>query len=911
MRLIRALCLSIAFYSLFSSVRGQSIHTIAGKGLKRVIDSSVYDKWASVVEGEISNDGKFACYIIENAPGGYRTGVVRSLLNSWRFVIPYISGAITIASNSRIAVWKNSNDSLGIAELGTPRVIYYPDVSSFQMKGDYLFFRPKGIDNKLVLRHIKTGKLSSYVGVTFYHISDNGKVIILLQVGADGKEQVLNIANEGNSEVYSIWRGGIIDNITMDSEGRQLAFIVKNEKSRCQEVCLYDISSHSLRSLVCDSSIGIENGMSVSGILKFSENRQRLYITLGEGIPQIPQRSNAVQVDVWSYNDLQLQSQQLTNPLFRNYTAVIDVNKEKIVQLEYPDEWLILPNPNYGSDEFVLIGKQQSNGLTGEIKWNASCRVHWYLVSTNNASRKSLSFISDSKFIELSPCQRYIIYFNKELDDYFSYEIATGEIRNLTQNIKEVWTNDKSNEYYRNRSIGGWVKNDAAILIYGRNDIWQIDPSGKVPPLNLTNAYGREHNLIFTLAMDPYNQRCLSPDEMLFISAFNRETKDGGFYKKKLGSIGNPDSLIMGPYVYDITENRSIQSLYGFRPVKALNAEKYIVKRMSATDAPNYFVTTDFKKFKAISDLQPQKYYNWYTSELHSWRSFDGMRLKGILYKPENFDSSKKYPVIIHYYEKRSDALNAYLSPEALAGECNISIPYYVSNGYLVFCPDIHYIVGDPMEGTYASIVSAALYLMKLSFVNPKKMAIQGGSWGGIQTNYLVTRTGLFAAACSASGMADWVSGYGSLQGHGASLQGMYEVGQFRMGGTLWELKDKYIKNSPVFSVDKISTPILLMHTQNDDICPFSNIVEFFTALRRLHKRSWMLVYPGNHGISGSEAKDYSIRMKQFFDHYLMDSLPPIWMTRGIPAGKKGVITGLELDDSIRMPLPMLTTNGQ
>lgn len=349
-----------------------------------------------------------------------------------------------------------------------------------------------------------------------------------------------------------------------------------------------------------------------------------------------------------------------------------------------------------------------------------------------------------------------------------------------------------------------------------------------------------------------------------------------------------------------------------FTPLKARDAEVYLVRRMRATEAPNYFTTTDFKTFTRLSDLHPERGYTWYRAELHSLPMLDGRPTQGVLYKPENFDSTQRYPVIVQIYERKSDGLHAYFTPEALSGAgCTINIPSYVSRGYLVFTPDIHYTLGEPGPSAVNAVVAAADYLARLPGVDAKKLGLQGCSWGGYETNYLVTHTDRFAAAVAASSVSDFISGYGSVGGMGNSLQGLYETGQFRMGVTLWQRPDLYIKNSPVFRADQVSTPLLLMQTTTDGITLFSQAVEFFTALRRLGKRAWLLQYDeGDHGLWGKSADDFSLRMAQFFDHYLKGAPPPKWMTRGIPAKLRGVDDGLALDEEISTPGPGLVADG-
>jgi dipeptidyl aminopeptidase/acylaminoacyl peptidase len=275
-----------------------------------------------------------------------------------------------------------------------------------------------------------------------------------------------------------------------------------------------------------------------------------------------------------------------------------------------------------------------------------------------------------------------------------------------------------------------------------------------------------------------------------------------------------------------------------------------------------------------------------------------------VLFKPENFDSTKQYPIIIYYYELKSDGLNAYLKPEPLSGGCNINIPSYVSRGYVVLTPDIHYTIGEPGESALNAVVSAADYLATLPWVDGRRMGIEGCSMGGFETNYIVTHTSRFAAAVSASGLSDLISGFGSLADDGSSWEGAFELGQPRLGASLWESPERYIKNSPIFGADKLTTPLLMMHTKQDaSPAAFLHAVEFFTGLRRLGKKVWMLQYDdGNHAVWGRSADDFSIRMVQFFDHYLRGAPPPAWMTRGVPAKLKGVDTGLELDTSGKEP---------
>jgi dipeptidyl aminopeptidase/acylaminoacyl peptidase len=267
---------------------------------------------------------------------------------------------------------------------------------------------------------------------------------------------------------------------------------------------------------------------------------------------------------------------------------------------------------------------------------------------------------------------------------------------------------------------------------------------------------------------------------------------------------------------------------------------------------------------------------------------------QGVLYKPEDFDPNRKYPVILHYYSRKSQEANTFHAPGRENG--HLDIAWFVSRGYLVFTPDIHYKIGELGQSAVNSVVGAAKHLSQFSWVDAKKMGLQGHSLGGYETNYIITQTNLFAAACSSSGLSDIISNYlGFLGLH--TNHDWYENRICRIGATLWEKPDLYIKNSPVFQLDKVTTPLLTVANKNDLNVSFDQGVALFTALRRLGKKVWMLQYDeGDHGVDGKSRIDYTLRMTQFFDHYLKGAPAPRWMTRGIPAKLKGIDNGLTLD---------------
>jgi len=284
----------------------------------------------------------------------------------------------------------------------------------------------------------------------------------------------------------------------------------------------------------------------------------------------------------------------------------------------------------------------------------------------------------------------------------------------------------------------------------------------------------------------------------------------------------------------------------------------------------------------------------WGTAELVKWKGPNNEDMRGILYKPENFNPENKYPMIVYFYEKYTDRINYYY-PVAPSRSV-INFPLYNSNGYVIFLPDISYDIGYPGESALKYVMSGTAYVISLGFIDENNVGLQGQSWGGYQVAYIVTQTNFYKCAMAGAPVANMTSAYGGIRLESGIVRShQYEDTQSRIGVTLWDSLSLYIKNSPLFLADKISTPLLLMANDADGAVPWQQGIEFFNALRRLDKKVWMLTYNDDqHNLTKWPNRvDLSIRMKQFFDHYLKGEPMPKWMSEGIPAINKEIDKGL------------------
>lgn len=848
---------------------------------KKIIDYANSDIWESVDQSpNISNDGKYVAYYIN---GKRPRMIIQSKTGDWRTEV-FGAYESVITENSKFVIMKLDDESLCILTLGTSKKECLTNISSFKVcthgNGEWIGYTLNVKDQQLVLYNLNTENRRIYNSIYDYHFSDDG-YSLLLQVGHIGDNSTMHslvLVNLLDGNEKEIWKGTKADGITFGKNGNQLAFIDKdNIKDESYRLWYYNESFDSAVLYVDNQTKGMENDVILNGGQpRFNTDGNKIFFSVMQTYPFKDKNVRGLkEMNIWKHTDDVIPSSNIQEPEHPIYEAVINVDYDnlRVIQLTKKNEYKKGIRVKKARENFIVVGNHTGNML--ERNWRQTAREKLYLVSTEDGSRVLLKDNSFLDATQISPSEKYVIYYDCEKKNFYSYNIKTKNLLNITENIPVALYDDEWDrpEFPRSIGIAAWLPNDTALLIYDRYDIWQVDPRGIDKPINITNGFGREHNIVFRLTyVKDVNKDMPTVEfgEELLLMAFNRVNKYNGFYSVKLGVSNSQKKLTMGPYIYHLPYiQSSLLNLSSF-PVKARNTDLYIVKRMSSTEAPNLYFTKDFIKYMPLTNICPQSEFNWLTTELVKWKMLDGKYAEGILYKPENFDSTKKYPIIFYFYEKLSDGINEFKYPELSPGTLNI--PAYVSNGYMVFVPNIYYKVGEPGESVINSVVSAAKHFSSKHWIDSTKMGIQGHSFGGYEVNYLVTHTSIFAAAVSASGTSDLVSTYGFDKFN-------CEQGCFRLNATLWERPDLYIKNSPLFSAPMLSTPLLLEIGQMDKSVPCEQGMEFFTALRRLGKNVLMLQYiDQGHGLSDSASLDYTIRMAQFFNYYLKNDHRAEWI---------------------------------
>ncbi|MBK0379313.1 alpha/beta hydrolase family protein [Mucilaginibacter segetis] len=872
-----------------------SVHIAFGQ--KSAIDSNTYKTWQSLDWGaKISNDGNYVLYGIKNKPVGFSTLIIRNVQNGKQWEFPKSSADnAKFTEDAKFAVFRDSSNKVEILDLKGGTSQFIDSVENYSISSHWIAFAMRN-SKKLILRNLSTTKQLLFANAQKWQFSDNGKYLALVVKHQSNSAELTLVELESGHQL-TIATSTSFNNLFFNKAGSKLIYLVNERNSDLKTISQFDIVKHEAQIIYAESA---QDSLSVLSIKSFSDDEKGLILNLKPRIKQAFALKVKVPLTVWNYQDAKLPSQMIKEGSHTpSYLGYVLIGESKIVPLIYQNASIEFRS-NTTLGEVALVSTALSNAR-GEENWNKLTVNRWFINALNTNKTTELKrlegFVGGS--VKLSPDGQFVLFYDPDSQNFVSYEVSTNQYRNITNGISTSWLNrnasDLPNSFLDVRGIAAWIPEENSVLLYDDYDIWKLSLKATSKPINLTNSSGKKRGIAFSIEDVGKENNIYKESDQLILNAFNVETKENGFYTSSINNFADPKKLSMGPYVYSLPGNPYVDNL-AHTTIKWSNSGIYLLQRMSERESPNLFVTSDFERFQPISEIHPERNVNWLTTELHEWKSLDGRILKGILYKPENFDPNLKYPVIFQYYERKSDGLHNFNEPEELTSGCVINIPSYVSNGYLIFSPDIYYSLGDPMQGTYDAVVSAASYVSKLAFVDSTKIGIQGCSFGGVETDYLVTNTNKFSAACSASGISNFTSTAGHINDDGSAQYGFFEIGQARMVYSLWDRPDLYIKNSSIFNADKVTTPVLLMHTTKDGLCPIEDAIAFFTGLRRNNKKAWLLQYDdGDHGVWGASGEDFSIRMQQFFDHYLKDKPAPRWMLYGVDPNDPGVNSGLDL----------------
>jgi dipeptidyl aminopeptidase/acylaminoacyl peptidase len=846
------------------------------------IDINAINNQVRLGDYNISKDGKYIWYAETSEASGVKLNVCDNE-GKKRACFPEANKA-TFTANSKYLVF-NRNDGISVLKLSAMKVLWTGQAENAKVAGDgpktYIGYNT---GDTFKLKNLLNGEEKSYSGIKGSYFNGQGTGLVLQ------KDTGLIWIDLIQLKEKAFFTGTEIRNVNFSPDGLHLIF--SSTRKNGTTIYEYDPQMQSAAVLVDKYSEGIQTHLEIlNDNIRFSNDGRFVFFQLKELKASLRPENNLItkDVSVWSFRDKELQSEQMNSRyLVKEYMAVVSPGTRRVIQLE-TEHQSILGQPG---GEYILL-KNNTHEL--EIYWNGENLKYW-LVSLRTGQQKDFmpSAVQQPILVALSSNGQYITWRDERTNETFCYSTKTNAPNIIDSTIigdGPIGIDGRKNSF----EVSGWLKDDAALIGYDSFDVWQIDPENKKKPISITGGFGRKNGIQFRPldVLKPYALTGIN--DSILLTGMEVSTKYNGFTKAALSAVNNLDTRFLGPYLYylpDITLD-----LYVPPPLKADRSTAFLVQRQSDTSPSNIYFTRDFSRFIAISDVKPIEGYRGYSAVLIKWTQKNGEQRFGILYKPQSLDTAISYPIIFNYYEGRSFERYQYKVPAL--GPANVNIPWYVSRDYVIFIPDIYRVRGKTGQAALETVESAAEYITeKYKWINKNKMGLQGHSHGGYLTNYIATHSRLFTAAQSSAGYSDFVSGYGLLAPGVASMQVIHEVGQINLGVTPFQNAQVYIDNSCIFTVDKVTSPLLLMHNQRDVSVSFGQSLELFTALRRANKPAWLLEYD-NEGHVLAELDhilDFCIRQQQFFDHYLKGKPAPEWMTKGVPARYKGLKSGLKLD---------------
>lgn len=627
---------------------------------------------------------------------------------------------------------------------------------------------------------------------------------------------------------------------------------------------------------------------------RWSPDGSKFFVGIKQQEPEIPAADSIrANVDVWHWKDEMPQSRQIVqiNQLRRaTIPGVIHVSSGRFVQLGDDD----MPSVTVAANNNVGIGRHDA-AYRGEITWGAS-RADFHRVDIATGQR-TLIDKSLSRTYGTSPDSKWYLYLKNKQVRAFNLENGTAVTLDASGVPTKNYVNEEDDHAYELPlwGVGGWTRDGRAVLLYDKFDIWSVPLDGS-KATNLTQGVGRRQEIQFRItslggggggggrggrgggggaASDSGGIDMTKP---ITLSAYGERTKKRGFWTVTAGQA--PKEII---YL-----DKNIGGIQ-----KADDANRMLFTRQDNNEYPDVWVSdTMFSNPRKLTDANPiLKEYAWSPGRvLIDYTCVKGTKLQASLMLPAGYEQGKRYPMLVEFYEKRSQNHNNFSQP----GYSNSpQLSTYASNGYLVMEPDVVYEIGRPGTSAVDCITAAVKKAIDLGYAQPGKIGLHGHSWSGYQSSYIVTQTDIFAAVVTGAPPTNLLSFYNTLyKSSGTVQQGITTVGQVRMGANVTPFNNTrlYLDQSPIFHVDKIRTPFMILHGMEDGAVDYVEGLQFFNAARAAGKQVILLSYPGEaHNLTNRDnQKDFTIRMKQFFDHYLMDKPVPKWMAEGLPQVNKG-----------------------
>ncbi len=915
------------FLGLFLIMTLIGTHPLGSSEIKKAMTLQDIMKFREIHGAVLSNNGLWAAYSAEPDRGDGET-VIKDLKNGKAYILDRGIKPVFTEDSSWVGVIlkpealktlvngkEKPKNGMALLELGTGSVSKVENVKSFAFSEDsswvaYHLYKKEEQEKKeskeekkeeskdtgtdLVLMNLSSKKEIYIPYVSDYCFDKSSRFLSYTTAGPEAKNNSLSVIDltsdpEGHEDIIKE-DGMKFSALTWTEKGSRLAFSASEDsEEKTGEAYLYiwDGIEKSLEPALSSDEVPKGWILPEKNDLSWSKDGLRLYFgflpkeiaeassiskekdkeeSKEEDLYDVSAILKKREVDVWHWDDPLINTHQKNMwPRIKEqtYLAVYYMDKGEYIQLADRDMPRVLTNEN-GNYALGFLDAPYRKMITWYGQLN-----DLYLVNIKDGSRTLIVSRFEDR-ASLSPEGRYVVYYKD--GNWHIFDTSTRESRNLTGNIGIPFYNE-DHDYpseVPGYGVAGWLEEDEAVLIYDKYDIWKF-PVVEGLPENVTGGSGRQNDITFRIIrLDP-EKEFFSRSEPLLLSSYHNHNKNWGFYRAQLNKTGVERLL---------EEKKKFNFI-----AKAKDTDTLLFTRESYTEFPDLWVSgLSLSSPEKISDVNPQiKDFAWGSAELVEWESDDGIPLQGVLIKPGNYEPGKRYPVIVYFYRFFSQRLYEFNQVVINHRPC---FPYYASNGYALFLPDIRFEIGTPGFSATKCLVPGIHKIIDMGVADSDAVGLHGHSWSGYQTAFVITQTDIFKCAVAGAPVSNMTSSYGGIRwGSGMARLFQYEKTQSRIGASLWERRDLYIENSPLFFADRINTPLLIIFGDQDTAVPWYQGIELYLAMRRLEKDCVFLQYRGepHHPQKYPNKLDWFKKIKEYFDHYLKGAEGPAWITRGVP----------------------------
>ncbi len=728
----------------------------------------------------------------------------------------------------------------------TSSVIGNVEEFAFNKKSSYLAYTVDAADK------IGNGIFVVDLATKASQVLDGDKKYYSKMVWDDVEEKEKNWTSKGDK--IAVLRGDTIDSLTQTPQD---LFVFSVLKQSITESILQRSSELLPQNYVISDKSSLyfsDDGTKVFFGIKKQEDKNEL------------SKDTIPNVDVWHYKDPFIQSVQIVRASRERdmtFTSVFHFKENKFQQLADEDLKVVLPSKHNA----YKVGRNE-NPYLSDINWGIS-PADLYRIDVSSGERKKFAE-EVNRPLGFSPDGN--IYLYQKDSAIFAYDLANERTTNISENAPMTFM-DLEHPYPHEKptfGIAGWSANKKHVILNHKYDLYQVSLDG-ITVKNLTQI-GEDQKIVFRILTLDKEQEWIDLQKPILLETSGEQSKKTGFYEVKAGN--QPTPLVFEDMMYG-------------SPQLANKSDKVFFTKQTFEKFPDFYqANTKFENQKQLTEANPQQEnFAWGRRVLVDFENSKGNRLQGTLALPANYEEGKAYPTIIYFYEKMSDRHHQYSMP---VYDDRPHMSTYASNGYMVFMPDIVFEEGRPGTSSLDAITAAANKLIELGYADKENIGLQGHSWSGYQTSFILTQTDIFKCVVTGAPPTNLESFYNNIYGSSGTVHhGIMEIGQVRMGRgvTPWTHREIYQRENPMHHIPNINTPFLILHGTKDGAVDWSQGLELFNAARRQGKEVIFLSYPGegHHLSNEANQKDFQRRMKEYFDHHLKGQVPAAWITDGVP----------------------------